>query len=249
MTILQNIKSNPRKALWTALFAIALTGLVLMFLDCYLRSDIDITGRPGARRVEGWHERLIFPFYFTFISNVFGLIVSFLRTFKLDKNVKLLRRLEIFAAVNLVITLIVYWATLFPKTAPDTALSWASNMFIHLITPVITVIAFVFQTKGNKHTHQYKALCKESAWHLIFPLAWLAVATILYFALGAAVNYDTTKIPDHNSTKVGSGAIYFFLDYCVNAWWITLIYIVAIGGAYYGFTLLAMWLSNPKITK
>lgn len=246
---LTNITNNQRKIVWSILYAIALLGIILMFLDTYLRTDLEITGRPGARRVEGWHERLIFPFYFTFISNMFGLVVSFMRTFKLDKNERLMRRLEIFMAVNLTITFIVYWATLFPKTKPDTGLAWAAMMFVHLITPIAAVFAFAVQTVKNKKTPVYSNIYFESAKNMVFPFVYLGVATVLYLALGAAVDFDTTKIPGKEITKVGSGAVYFFLDYCVNAWYTTLIYIVAIAVAYYGFTLLAMWVSNPKVKK
>lgn len=234
-------KNNQRKILWSILFAIALTGIILMFLDCYLRSDADITEREGARRVLGWHERFIFPFYFTFISNMFGLVVSFMRTFRLDANKKLMRRLEVFMAVNLTITLIVYWATLFPKTRPDTDLSWASNLFIHLLTPVLAVAVFVYQTRKNKETYAYKNIYVQSAWNLIFPFAWLAVAIAIYYGLASTVDYDVAK------TK--SGAIYFFLDFYKNSWTTAVIYVFGIGIAYYGFTLLSLWISNPKIKK
>lgn len=224
---------RKRQLAWITLFAVALIGIILMFIDCYGRplSEInrgsDLVKYPNDKH---WHEYLIFPFYFTFQSNMLAVIVPIIVFFELIKKKKVLRRLQIFMAVNLLITMLVYWATLFPIHHPDNGISWTTNLLVHLIVPLLAIVAFFVQTLKNKETHAYSNIWKAASWNLLYPVVWLIIGLVIYFSLG----------------MVHSAAIYHFMNIAHNPWYETIGYIIGVFGAYYLFTVLAIWLSNPK---
>lgn len=236
------ITNKTRQIVWAILFVIALAGVIVMFIDTYGRSDADLASRVNSKgeliRVEAWHEKLIFPFYFTFISNAMAIITSAIMLFVKKTNTGWMRRLQVFMAINLLVTFLVYWATLFPNHHPDGAISWVTNLSVHLITPLLAIVAFLVQTVGNKETIKYKNIFKSAAANLLFLVVWISIALIIYFSIGASVSFD--------SHKVQSGAIYFFMNVIENKPLTTVIYIIAIPVAYYLFTLGAMWISNPR---
>lgn len=214
-----------RKIIWPLLLMISTMGIVLMWtqvFEFYPREKA-----IGDR--ENWKQFLILPFYFTFLSNFCAFLASFFRCTGIVKNEKILRRLEIFMAVNLTITMLVYWTMIFPKNEIHSSFSFTSTFWIHVITPCMSLIVFFV------HNHYYPEriavkTIHNSLWHLLFPIVWLIIAVSLYYILGGSKN----------------DAIYKFLDFNNQAWWMSIIVVTGIGIAYFGFTTLYTKLTNPK---
>ena len=222
---MNNQKSKSEKIFNWFLFFSALIGLTIMFLEVFFKLT-------STYRTPEYAEKIVFPFYFTFQSNVLGLAFGIIAVFGLIKNKKWNYNIRIFAAVNLTLTFIVYWTVLLPTAgAPDGIVSWFANMFIHCITPILTVICFVFYVR--RETIKF-VTWKKSLLHILYPLVWFIIAIILYYAGGA---------------KKDAYAIYGFLEFEQNAVWFSIMMVFAIGISYYGLTYLAIWSLGKNFSK
>lgn len=220
------IKSNSiRKIIWPLLLLVSSVGIALMWTQTF--EFFPREKAPGDR--ENWKQFLILPFYFTFLSNLCAFLASFFRCTEIIKNENFLRRLEIFMAVNLTITMLVYWTMIFPRNEINSPFSFTATFWIHVITPCLSLIVFFL------HNHVYAERVsvktwRNSIWHLIFPVVWLIVAISIYYILGGNKN----------------DAIYKFLDFNHQAWWMSILVVSGIGIAYYLFTALYTKITNPK---
>lgn len=217
---------SQEKYIWWFCFIFALAGVVLMILDCYTRSDSQF------RRDPAWYEKVILPFYFTFISNVMGVLLPLVKVSPLKKYRKFVRNFEILTSVNLLATMIVYWSTLYTEHNVKTNIAWASNGFVHTATPILIIAVTMLFVWLNKVKIEYKNVYVSTLTLLWFLFTWIVVALIVYFALG--MNKD--------------GAIYFFLDVAHNSWWKSLLFGIFSPVVYYllvlGFTILLNRLSK-----
>lgn len=210
------------KVSWWLVSLVSFTGTLLMVLDCYTRNETQFWRDPN------WYEKIILPFYFTFISNVMAVILSLDKLANLFKSKNFKRKFEVLTAVNLTATLIVYWSTLYTKHNVTTNIAWASNIFVHTLTPIFTVAAIYIHVWKNKEVQFSKNIWKSSLKNLLFLLAWTTIALIIYFSL------DMNK----------SSAIYFFLDVVHNKWWETTLFIIFSPIIYYLFNLFFEWTRN-----
>lgn len=197
-----------------------------MILDCYTRNDSQF------RREPAWYEKVILPFYFTFISNVMAVLLPIVKLSPLSKNKHLSRNMEVLTSVNLLATMIVYWSTLYTEHNVKTNIAWASNAFVHTATPVLLITVVLVLAWVDREPHVYKNIFTSSAKRLWFLFAWIMLALIVYFSLGM--------------TK--DGAIYFFLDVAHIKWWETVLFAVFSPIVYYIFVLGFTWLIN-KLSK
>lgn len=210
----------------------ALLGLFLMIANTYGHYEfISLDSKRNYR--PNWEEYLMLPFYFTFLSNVLGLIISGIHlTMKNPKQI-VLEHFKVMMVVNLVITFIVYWAILSTHMNWSDGFTVVSNLFIHLFTPIAAVVAFVAESVLKKP--KLITVKKGVLWNFLMPAIYLIVALVLYAILGADGKED---------------APYAFLD-VANKPIMAVGYIIGIAVAYIGFTVLFVCIFkwNFKIKK
>ena len=221
------------KKYWKLEYILWITLLIISAIS--LLSNIGTYVRGGdIKRDPKWMELVIVPLYFTQQSNFVAFILSFLICFKLINNKNLIKTLSIFMFVNLTITLVIYWAVLFPKMNSHDWLSWFRNSTLHGLTPILAVVIFIIRYVVNKVGEEEEKIniWKKSAIHLIYPILYLIFAIIFYFIIGGDKK----------------DAIYSFLDIKTNP--ITFaIYVPSIALFYYLLTALSSFLTNPKKQK
>lgn len=181
-------------------------------------------------RDASWKEKLILPFYFTFLSNALAVFASSLRIFNYIKSDYFKTRVDIMMAANLFITCLVYWALLFPFRKPENVIGWISNMIIHLTTPVLSIVVFVIYHRKLKENNDNLNHWKTGNWDMAFLLGWLIIAFIIYFAMGMNK----------------SSAIYAFMNVANQKWYMSLIYLISIPSLYYFMHVLATYLTKKK---
>lgn len=226
-------KPISKNIIWYSLLTIGLTGIIMMIVGTFVYpSDLRYINSKGEIIGQMWYSNLILWFYFTFISNVMGFLMALFWIFKLIKNERIQKFWQNLATVNLTITLIVYWAALFPLGQPTNVFNWFSNMFVHLVVPILAILAFIVENVLSKNNIQFH-LWKTAGWSMLFPLGWLAIAVIIYVSL----NCDT------------GAAIYPFLDFAHNPVWMSCLFLIGIGLAYFWITVLYIYLANPNKNK
>lgn len=107
--------------------------------------------------------------------------------------------------VNLVITFIVYWAILSTHMDWSDGFSVASNLFIHLFTPIAAVVAFVAESALKKS--KLLTIKKTIMWNFLMPVIYLGVTLILYAILGADgkedAPYSFLDVANHPAMAAG----------------------------------------------
>lgn len=214
-----------QKRNWIRLMVIAFVGLVLMISQTYIGDPLN------ARASEPWKEHLILWFYFTFMSNVSGLVVAILASFDIVKSDSVhLQRFKVMATTNLTVTMIVYWTLLFgPSIDKQDAFSLITNLSVHLVTPMALLFAFIYEARKGNVVNKIN-IKKTAMINISFPLLWMVMATVLYYSLGAHAN----------------DAIYSFLRFQQNAWYMSTLIVTGIAVAYVGFTSLFTWIYIKK---
>lgn len=215
------MKKNFINKKWIHVMTLALTGIILML-------TYELGFYAGSRVSD---ENIIVWFYFTFISNVMGLVISTLKTFDIyRKDSKHFQRFEVMATVNLTITMLVFWAVLAPANKTwNVPLATIQNIFVHLLTPLALIVMFILDATKQKPKTELSSL-NTSLVNLIMPLVWIIIAIIIYFSLGA----------DEHS------AIYSFLDFKGHK----VMAAVAIPGialVYFGITFGFTYLQSRKL--
>ena len=215
---LQDIKINKVAfASYWALFFISLTGIILTITSNFL-FDQDMTQKDARSNSQ---ENLYLFLYFTVLSNFTGLATSILVIINIiSPENKHLQRFKIMAFVNLIVTMIVFWTLIFPSKTYDNAMKLTSTLFVHAFTPLIMITAWTIDVLYRKYKVNTSYTMTASL-NVIFPVTWLIMAIILYFAYGAHAK----------------DAFYPFLKLEQNAWWAGVIYILLIGFSYIGLTL------------
>ena len=205
----------------------SLGALIISFIGVLLMLIYELGFYKGTR--DSNDEKIITWFYFTFISNVIGVVFFWLKSFAIKERTKHFQRFEILAVVNLTVTMLIFWSVLAPANKTwSYPFATIQNLFIHLITPVLIIAIFLVDIFKNKETNSLNSL-KSSLINLLMPLVWITIAIIIYFSLGA----------DKDS------AIYSFLDFKNHA----LMAGIAIPGIailYFGLTFGLMILKNKK---
>ena len=220
-----NILNNKKwiKNSWGTLLVISIIGVILMAtynLGLYSSQRLE-TDRAA------WKQSIIFFFYFTLWSNLSALIVSFIRTMKLKANQKWLKQAEILMGVNLTVTMLVYWAIIFPTRTSHSDFEMVSTVSVHVITPIFALWAMFVQNIKNTEVPKLH-VGKVTLMNLVFPVVWLIIAIIIYYSLGSN---------EH-------AAIYKFLNFSEHKWYMSVAYVVGVGVTYAGLTALYTWITN-----
>lgn len=181
---------KTKKQIWTALFAVSALGVILMaiyHLGVYTQdtSKIDKTTLAILTRTPSM-ERLYFWFYFTFVSNMFAVVLSAAHFCKkINWESKHWQRAKVMMAVNLLITFLVYWIILAKDANWHNGLSVVTNLFVHCFTPMLAITTFLVETEKDRITKRNITALSTAMWNFIFPIVWLIVILILYYATGA----------------------------------------------------------------
>lgn len=179
-----------KKQIWMALFAISTLGVILMaiyHLGVYTQdtSKIDKASGEILTRTPSL-ERLYFWFYFTFISNMFAVVLSTAHFCKkVNWESKHWQRAKVMMAVNLLITFLVYWIILAKDANWHNGLSVVTNLFVHCFTPMLAIATFLVETEKDRTTKRNITALNTAIWNLLFPVVWLIMILIIYYATGA----------------------------------------------------------------
>ncbi len=238
MNLITNDKkrSTLSKTIWIALAVIGWVGVILMWVNAY--------GTPHA-----WQYRLHLPFFFTHISNVMGAFIATVMVLGIFSD-KVRTYLKIFAVVNLIVTLLVYWSLVFKDEIPTTGLAWTTNITVHLLTPLLMIGAFLVSALKDKEIVDLNMNWKKTFLFLAFPLTWVVLATIMYYSMGA---HEKITDPITNLVTQEGDAFYGFLDFNglgdAGKWFMAPIYLFGISGLYYGLAFGAKTLITKQKTK
>lgn len=213
------------KLLWLLLSIFGLVGIVAASISTLIEAQQDVD--PTRVLTKGW-------LYFTFISNFLIFTYGFLRYTRLiDENNRTVIFLKNLIATSITITCVVSWTLLVKdeiKTLSDTntPIKIVSRLFNHTFNPIFFIFLFLidnkqFESKSNNALHGALKI-------VIFPVSWLILATIIYFALGGQKE----------------DAFYSFLAFSQNKWYMTLIYVIGISLAFGLFGYLYVRISIIK---
>ena len=118
---------------------------------------------PAAGRPK-WKEMIILWFYFTFLSNFLGVIVPALVLFRdIKKDNKKFQYLKTLMAVNLTLTMIVYWALLSKNIAQNTPQGIFSTSIIHAATPLLSIFTYFFDGYKNSISNEKSTIMDYSS--------------------------------------------------------------------------------------
>ena len=217
--------SDKRFIIWFLLMLLTFFGLTLMLIVTYTNSGF----KTGIKHRAVWAENIITPLYFTFMSNLSAFIVSTLVVFGIIKfESKHTQRLKVFMTVNLTVTCLIFWSALAFEIKNYSPLGVVTTTIVHAITPILAITVLIYEARTTSINKEQMASPVHSAVLLtVFPLLWLAMGIIVYYAMGA----------DKDS------AIYGFLDFKKSIW----ISIGIIGGISMLYPSLAygyQWLYN-----
>ena len=225
------IKRFKKDWSWVMLFFSALIGVLLMIIYTFVAKTEKLSHKNN--------EAIIVWFYFTFLSNVIGLIVSSIRVFENIKGIehKKYNILRLMATTSLIVTFLVYWGYLFPGHLKDNdfkieAFNFTKTLFVHALTPIMMVVVFFYSNFRLKEAIK-KSPWKESLFTSIYPFVWMIVAIIIYFALGGGKN----------------SAIYSFLNFNEKPAWMFPAFFFGIGSLYFFTSLLLQVLENKIAIK
>lgn len=196
------------------MFVVASIGILLMliyslgFYEQNTSATKISTINPGEwiSRTQS-QERIYVWFYFTFISNMFAVVLGATSLFKNHSfDSKHWQRAKVMMVVNLVITFLVYWIMLAKGANWHNGLAVVQNMFVHLLTPILAVVAFLWETEKTDRSKRNISALETVAWNFIFPVVWLIVVLIVYYATGAkessAIYATITDFKNHPKVTV-----------------------------------------------
>ena len=141
---------------------------------------------------------------YTTQSNFLAIILFTMLTIRTAKSMKngtgistrWYARFKMICAINLLVTFLVYWALIAPKS--ENALWTFENMLIHVITPLLCILEYIFYTKAKCLKY------RDAYYSCLFPLCYVIYISIAGF-LGFV--YETSK--DGNPVRFP----YSFLDF------------------------------------
>lgn len=216
----KNLLKDRRYQMWFSLLIISLIGIITMFISTYIYGSADRTY---------WKEAFILFLYFTFISNIFAVVISSLVVFnKIPLGNKHIQRSKVMMVVNLTITSIIFWAVLSGKIASYGPVAMTSTIIVHTITPTFAIFVFFYEGIKTKILDKDKISPKTTTIiNVSMPFIWMVMATVVYLSLGMDKE----------------AAIYSFLDFKGN-WIMSLIIIPSIAITYPALTYLYAWLYN-----
>ncbi|CAM9116161.1 hypothetical protein MYMA111404_01810 [Mycoplasma marinum] len=210
------------------------------------------------------HVSWISIFYFTFQTNLIVFIFLLLRGLGIIKpKEKLSHKLfQLITVVNITITMCVYWTVLAPFSSIWThggfpgVFKRVVTILVHFVAPVFMIITYHIDKlkKGENGVILNK---KHIFYILIYPILWIVMAIIVYYASREANTYTLMQNPvdntwflskDANGTihrKIGV-AIYFFLNFDEVKIYITISIIIGITLLFLAFGSLFISLSNPN---
>jgi len=211
---------------WTLFFISSITGITLMITFIFVTPSNEFSHHNK--------ERIILWFYFTFQSNVLGLIISVIRFIENIRGIehKKYHILRLMATTSLVVTFIVYWAYLFPQNPYSEPFNLIKTLFVHGFTPIMALTTFLYSNIKLKESIKSNPW-KVSLFSSIYPAIWMLVAVIIYFSLGA--NSDS--------------AIYSFLNFSHNAAWVFPVFFFGIGSLYFFTSVLLQVIENKIAIK
>ncbi len=222
--------------------------VIFIFCDTYLIPLHKVSGpagegltpgtEPGIAQIysfwDPWNELSII-FYFTVHSNIFVLIYMFLRACRLidpRKNIHA-KRFQMIVGVNIFVTFLVYWTILAPVDVIwFTPLKVLDNIQMHFVTALVFLVTFIFETSRNKRNSENIKLKNKDCWYaLIYPIIWLLIAIILYYATRKTQSW-IFKYNDNTWSKpiayTFGIAIYPFLAFDIVPVWLPILSILAI---------------------
>ena len=202
-------------------------------------------------------KRYTYPFYFTIHSNFFAL-VYFLLIFSGKIFPPKSKKFFIFETIvlfNLIITVLVYWIMLWPYARYDNPYLLTETILLHAIVPFIFFTAWtyrIFILKEKRFVIEYKEFYK----FLIYPLLYLIIVVILYYATRQDYVYKVDypfankilvsqfleKLKDYENIQVfvkenvvsinycgkWGNAAYFFLNFDNLFWWVPVLVIFGV---------------------
>ncbi len=229
-------------------FILVTYAIIFAFIDIYWIPFKNISGPSGSRLDPGtkpdiaqvyfmwapWNK-LSLIFYFTIHSNIFVLVYMFLRAFNLinprtNKHAKIF---QLIVATNIFVTFLIYWTILAPiDNIWNTPLKILDNFQLHLMTPLIMLFAFVFETSRRSANQENISLKNiELLYSFIFPILWLIMAITLYYATRKNI-YLEFKYSDNtwsNAFQYKFGiAIYPFLAFDITPVWLPIVCLISI---------------------
>ncbi|CAM9105777.1 hypothetical protein [Mycoplasma todarodis] len=221
--------------------------IIFAFCDTYLIPFKTISGpagaglepgtKPGIAQVYGFWEpwdKLSLIFYFTIHSNIFVMVYMFLRAFGLidPRKGKHAKRFQMIVATNIFVTFLVYWTILAPiDMIWHTPAKIIDNLQLHFIAPLIMFVAFVLETSRRKvNKENIKLPYKELLFALIFPLIWLIMAIVLYYATRSKllITFKYNDGTKHAFIYTFGIAIYPFLAFDIVPVWLPIVSLVAV---------------------
>ena len=154
--------------------------------------------------------------YYTIQSNLLAILFFAYLTIRTAKglqegrkgNVGWYSRLGMVCAVDLLVTLIVFWALLAPQDIDPNYLWTFENIAVHTITPLLCLLDYIFFS--NNHSLKYR----DVYYVCIFPMCYVIFTSIA--GLMGYVYYYVGVVSDPFSSYIKSVPVrfpYFFLDY------------------------------------
>ena len=227
------IKSSKSFLFWNILFFISLISTLFVMiseLTQYVQPMKD--GKPDPTTKDAFQEHIYLFFKFTFLSNLMCCVVSFFAITNIISNENNhFRRIKVMNNANLTITMIVFWTLIFPKRGIGyyDVFGFITTIFAHLIVPILAIITFFIEAKYSSINKKIN-IVKTSTMNMIFIVLWTIIALILYFSFGG----------------VKKDAIYSFMAILQNKWYKTLMIIIVVYSAYFGFNSLYTWMYKTK---
>ncbi len=131
-------------------------------------------------------QYFILYFYFTFQSNLIGFITGILVLLNVfDKNNVHFQRIKGISFVNLFLTMILFWISIFPTSLIyDYSIFGIFNTIIlHFISPMLIIIAYIVDLRKSKFLNKL-SYREDLLIYLIFPIIWTNLTFFEYFVLG-----------------------------------------------------------------
>lgn len=179
-----------------AWFALAFSFMV-MALDLYPNPNVDPTaigfaGQGLLGRTIDWFS------YFTILSNFVVAIAMTMLWRNPSRNDRLMRVLRVDSLLMIVVTGVAY-NLLLRALAKNEGLNVYTDLFLHQIVPIVTVLVFVLVGPRRQFT------ARDIPAAFIIPLAWAAYTLVRGVAIGAY------PYPFINVAKIGYGGAAAYL--------------------------------------
>ena len=217
--------SNKNFLLWNILFILSLFTFIFLIWSEWV--GYKWNGQSSTRQL--WQEHIYLWLKFTLISNLFCAIVSFITIINLMnyKNMHL-QRLKILMNVNLTITMITFWAVIFPHRGISyyNASMFVVTLFAHAIVPIFALVTFFVEIRVTKSIKNNDLnIWISSLINFSFLFLWFFMAICIYYGFGAEKK----------------DSIYTFLAFNQNHWYISIIYTLFLSLLYFGVSVLYCW--------